>query len=326
MRLAIIHSGMRRAFSAIILIALLFPGFAEAWNDKTHIAIAYIAYHRLNHHTRDRVNEILVLHPLYSQWTKGAKLGQAGFLAFMQAATWPDCIQTPKCPGYREDGTEGGLIPTSDQQEWQNIGFADMLMHKYWHFIQVPYVMEGQPAEQVPRPNVETQLQIMADALRSNAGDALKSYDLAWVENLVGDVHQPLNCVSRYSAEHPNGDRNGRDVKVREAAPADNLHDYWDNLLGTEEDLESAMREGKTLAGTQEQEGWWDAEDIDKWVDESVELAKKSVYTPSVLSEDSSGKAVVLDAAYHKTAVIIAEKQTFIAGSRLASFLDENLR
>jgi hypothetical protein len=317
---------MHRIFSAIVLITFLFPNFADAWNDKTHMAIAYIAYRKLNHHAKDRVNEILVLHPLYSQWTKGAKLGQAGFLAFLQAAAWPDCIQTPKCPGYVQDGTDGGLIPTSSQQEWQNIGFADMLMHKYWHFVQVPYVAEGQPAEQTPRPNVETQLQILADALNSNAGDALKSFDLAWVENLVGEVHQPLNCVSRFSAEHPNGDRNGRDVKVRDASPAGNLHDYWDNLLGTEEDLESGVKEGKILAGNQDQEAWWDAADVDTWVSESVDLAKKRVYTPAVISDDANGKAVVLDAIYRKAAIKVAEKQAFAAGNRLASFLDENLK
>jgi hypothetical protein len=96
-------------------------------------------------------------------------------------------------------------VPTAAQEDWQNVGFSDRLMHKYWHFIQTPYVAEGQAAGEIQRPNLETQLQILADALNSNADDSLKAYDLAWVENLIADLHQPLNCISRFSAQHPKG-------------------------------------------------------------------------------------------------------------------------
>jgi hypothetical protein len=315
-----------RGFIWISLLSLFCPGLAEAWNGKTHIAIAYLAYKKLNHHAKDRVDEILVLHPLYSEWTRGAKLGQAGLLAFMHAATWPDCIQTPTCPGYTEDGTDGGMTPTIEQEAWQNIGFSDMRMHKYWHLIQIPYAAPGAETRQPPKPNVETQLQMLTEALNSNAEDTLKMYDLAWVENVVGEVHQPLNCVSRFSAEHPKGDRNGRDVQVREGDRTETLHDYWDNLLGPEEDLEAAIKEGKTLAGIQDQNGWWESTDVDKWISESVELAKKDVYTAAVTEEEGGRGAVILDAAYRKAAFQAARMQAALAGNRLALLLNKNLR
>ncbi len=315
---------LRCATNWFILLIFFVPSLANAWNNKAHTAIAYLAYKRLDRHARDRVDEILVLHPLYSQWTKGAKLGQAGLLAFMHAATWPDCIQTPACPGYVEDGTDGGMVPTAGQEEWQNVGFSDRLMHKYWHFIALPFPENaGTPA---PRPNLETQFQIITDTLNSNTEDPLKSYDLAWIENLVAEAHQPLNCVSRFSPEHPQGDHNGRDVKVREGDATESLHEYWDNLLGTEEDLESATKEGKALTGVQDPNGLWESVDVDQWVGESVALAKELVYTPDVISEENQGKVVVLSAAYRKAATQAALKQAVLAGNRLALVLNKNLQ
>lgn len=317
---------MKRALLSFTVLSFLVPHFAEAWNDKTHIAIAYLAYKSLNKNARDRVDEILVLHPLYKQWTKGAKVGQAGLYAFMHAATWPDCIQTPNCPGYVLDGTQDGRVPTSDQEEWQNIGYSDKLMHKYWHFLQRPLVADGISAGDVPQPNLETQLQILVEGLNSNEFDPLKSFDLVWVENLVGELHQPLNCVSRFSAQHPHGDRNGLDVKVRDAGGAQNLHEYWDKVLGSEEGLEPAIKEARAMADLKNQVGFWTAVDIDGWINESVEVAKKRVYTEAVTSQENSGNPVVLDAAYRKAAVQAALQQAALAGNRLALLLNKNLK
>ena len=314
---------MRRGLLFFTVTSLLFPNLIQAWSGKTHIAIAYLAYKKLNHNAKSRVDEILVLHPLYSQWTKGAKLGQAGLLAFIQAAAWPGCIQTPACPGFRED--EALAFPGS-QDEWLNLGFADKLMHKDWHFVARPYAAEGVTTGDIPKPNLETQLPMLVDALNSNAVDSLKAYDLAWVANLVGELHQPLNCLSRYSSAHPQGDGNGRLVKLREAASAGNLHVYWDNLLGVEDDLASAVKEGKTLGVMGNEDVPWEPANLQKWLDAGADLARRDVYTPSVMAEDDRGNAVVLDAAYRKTALELALKQAAYAGNRLASLLNKNLR
>lgn len=318
----------RCGLCGLIVLSLLFPSFAEAWNEQTHMVIAYVAYRRLSRHTRDRVDEVLVLHPLYSQWTKGAKTGQAGLIAFLHAAAWPDCIQNSlECPGYVADGSDHGLEPSVGQESWQNIGFSDRLMHRYWHFIQMPYAAETESSGRVPSPNISTQLKILMDSLNSNAGDALKSYDLAWVENLIGELHQPLNCVSRFSAKHPNGDQNARDVRVEMSGSSANLHAYWDNLLAAEEDIQSAIKQGKTLAAVGTGDVWWDDEiDIDKWINDSVELAKKSIYTTAVISADDSGKTFVPDDAYRQAAIQIATKQAVLAGNRLATVLNKDFQ
>jgi hypothetical protein len=317
---------MRRGFLLFTLFIFLFSDTANAWNDKAHAAIAYLAYKKLNRHTKERVDEILVLHPSYKEWTKGAKLGQAGLIAFMHVAMWPDCIQTPACPGYQEDGTDGGMRPPVGQEAWLNLGYSDKLMHKYWHFVQRPYATDGTPAGEMQRPNLETQLPMLTEAIGGTENDAMKSFDLAWIANLVGELHQPLNCITRYSQAHPAGDQNGRQVKVQDEASSKDLHQYWDELLGTENDLAAATKTGKALVLMQDEDVPWDLADLQRWTDASTDLAKKSVYTQLVISADDSGKPVTLDAPYRKAAVDLAFKQAAYAGNRLALLLNKNLR
>jgi hypothetical protein len=320
---------MRR--TAVIILTmplLLWPQLARAWDDKTHIAIAYIAYRKLSKHARDRVDELLVLHSQYKQWTQGAKVGQAGLMAFLHAATWPDCIQDQaQCPGYVADGEDNGMLPAVGQEAWQNIGYADHFMHKYWHFISQPYTRENIELPEPKQPNLETQLALLTDALNSNAEEALKSYDLAWVENLVADLHQPVNTISRFSTGYPHGDHNARDVRFCAAPCTDNLHSYWDNLLGTEEDLESGIKQGKALVNVQKQTGWIDEVDISRWLKETFETAKRYVYATPISDGKTAGVVSARpDEVYHKAAVRVALEQVVLAGNRLASLLNQNLK
>ena len=218
------------------------------------------------------------------------------------------------------------MVPPVSQEAWQNVGYSDRSMHKYWHFIQQPYAAENQVTKEAQKPNIETQLQLLTEALNSNADDVLKSYDLAWVENLVGELHQPLNCISRFSAQHPAGDRNGREVKLCRAPCDNNLHDYWDNLLGTQDDFDSGMKEGKSLVGIQNTTWWFDSLDIHKWVNDSTEVAKNTVYSPAITAADSSGNPTAPDETYRKVAVQTAVNQVVLAGHRLADLLNKNFK
>ena len=48
--------------------------------------------------------------------------------------------------------------------------------------------------------------------------------------HFVGDIHQPLHCVSRYTKKHPNGDRGGNDFKLQHGQYR-NLHLLWDAIV-----------------------------------------------------------------------------------------------
>ena len=67
----------------------------------------------------------------------------------------------------------------------------------------------------------------------------IQAYDLAWLLHLVGDIHQPLHAVARFTTQHPAGDRGGNDFKIQ--GTPDNLHSLWDDLLGSGENTQSVL-------------------------------------------------------------------------------------
>lgn len=46
--------------------------------------------------------------------------------------------------------------------------------------------------------------------------------------HFVGDMHQPLHSVERYSPEHPKGDNGGNSFKIATSGTYSNLHSLWD--------------------------------------------------------------------------------------------------
>src|SRR5439155_20249015 len=100
-----------------------------------------------------------------------------------------------------------------------------------WHYTNVPYVTSGKPGP----PPESTNIQERLAALRT---EPLSAYNLAWLIHLVGDVHQPLHCVSRFTGSHldetthaDRGDLGGNLFKLDD--PAKNLHSLWDDALGS---------------------------------------------------------------------------------------------
>ena len=91
---------MKQRILVVIVIATLFasqPAFAW-WNGGHEIA-AYIAYQKLNTTTRARVDALIKLNPMYAQWTVDVEDSKKPLVAFMKAATWPDCIKQASCAG-----------------------------------------------------------------------------------------------------------------------------------------------------------------------------------------------------------------------------------
>src|SRR5205814_8107842 len=65
-----------------------------------------------------------------------------------------------------------------------------------------------------------------------DVSSADKAVALAWLEHLVGDIHQPLHACSRFSPAYPKGDRGGNLFMVKYHGNITNLHLFWDELLG----------------------------------------------------------------------------------------------
>src|SRR5260221_8006323 len=174
------------------LSLLLQTPSAVAYNPHGHMTVAAIAWNHLTPATKKKVTALLNLNPDYKKWIAnlpaGSTAAQRDQVAFVVAATWPDNIKGEK--GYVNDGD----VPNGPDVA-KNEGYSDKLQHRYWHFVDVPFSPDGTPLEQPKVPNAKTQIAVFRDTLKSStASNALKSYNLAWLEHVVGDVHQPLHA------------------------------------------------------------------------------------------------------------------------------------
>lgn len=302
----------------------------HAWNTVGHMAVAFVAYQKLDQTTKDRVDALLLLNPDRANWLRlipsSASAGEKKMRIFMIAATWPDRIKSittnkkKHITGYTDD-TEDPNRPDGKPSNRQNIGYSDFFKHKYWHFVDTPFSQDGTPLEAIPDPNALTQIVAFRKVLASGEPDALKSYDLSWLLHLVGDVHQPLHCAARFSKKLPHGDAGGNLVKLCAKPCKDQLHGFWDGLLGSGTFPSIAINVGKNLA-----EAGAGAADLDTehWITESFELAKSDAYVKPPIG--AGGGPFTLTNKYRAAAKTRARERAALAGARLAKILNDELK
>jgi len=244
----------------------------------------------------------------------------------MLAATWPDAIKGDK--SFVVDGSNGGYRPEGNLCA-RNIGYDDHLLHKYWHFVDYPFSPDGSALPAVPSPNAETEILEFSKTLDSNKPDSLKSYDLTWLMHIVGDIHQPLHCVTRVTRGHPEGDNGGNMVRIHTAEGDTNLHALWDNMLGVDNRPESVMRLVKKLSSAASKDSKHSIgsrteqqEQIRGWIQESAQCARQSVYI-GVIAQGNG--PFFVDRRYRKKSVALARKQALQGGERLAALLNNSL-
>ena len=285
------------------------------------LMVAAVAYQKLTPQTRDRVEALLLLNPDRGHWLAlippGTSAARTGMMLFMIAATWPDRIKGD--PAYHADGPHNGNRPPQDPSASQNTGFDDFAMHKYWHFIDVPFTRDGTALPAIPTPNAQERIAVFRGVLASQSADPLKAYDLSWLLHLVGDVHQPLHCVTRVSATSPEGDDGGNAVKL--LAPA-NLHPYWDDVLGTDDAPATALTAAAQLAAAPA--GAASDLNVQHWIDESVSAAKSTAYKKPPIGAGHG--PFTLTSPYKTRAKALAQQRVALAGARLAHILNAELR
>jgi hypothetical protein len=347
---------LSRAFSrtyvagSIFLTALMVCVPVFAWNDEGHMAAAYLAYQRLRPAIRNRVDSLLKLNPYYPKWLSALPTGtpeaDTKMMVFMIAATWPDEIRSD--PAYVSDGLDNGNTPDGPASS-QNIGYADHLLHKYWHFIDIPYSQDGTPLPPIPTPNAKTQIGAFRAALSSPASDDVKSYDLSWLEHLVGDIHQPLHAITRVSADAPAGDAGGNLVTLCSAPCRNVLHLFWDRLVGSQDPLPPPPPDNRTAGATQTPGGFPPPDipaelksaiaaakalptppasrankmDESIWVQESFDAAREHVYVPPI--GNGLGPFTIAP-KYLEEARAVARDRVALAAVRLANLLNGNLK
>jgi hypothetical protein len=315
-----------------VVVVLVFASAAAGWNGEGHEVVAYIAYQHLDAATRAKVDALLALNPCFNEWQTAAKalpVAQRPVAIFMQAATWPDMIKSDSydCqPGqtFVSDGTGNGDVAPPGPEASQNVGYTDTARHKYWHFVDTPFSTDGTPTNPPGTPNALTRIVDLSAALASGEVLKVQSYDLVWIEHLVGDVHQPLHDTSRFTKNHTSGDHGGNLVLIctKPGCTAE-LHAYWDTILGLQK-LKSAVKTGKQL-DAMAKPAKVDITDASKWVDEGFQLAQSDVYKPPISDDEPGSSPAKPNSAYHNNAKKVSQAQVLLAGYRLAGALNTAL-
>jgi hypothetical protein len=313
----------RFALVAFLAIWLFAPPPAPAWNLVTHRVIAAMAYDQLKPATRARVDALIQLHPDYFRFVKEAPAEAAARAraAFIESAVWADQIRND--PRFYDD-TRSGAEPTPLLP-----GFPGMQRHTSWHYIDLPFSQDGTPLEPALLPNIVTELERLMGALvrpgDGTAGDQVqRAYDLVWLIHLAGDVHAPLHCASRFSAQYPHGDQGGNLVFVRagNAAAGITLHKFWDDAVGTDTSPEWVGRTAREIraAHSDSPAASYPEFSPEGASQDSANIAKSEIYRIGP-ENGSPGHPLPLPAGYAANARKLAEAQVAKAAGDLVAAL-----
>ena len=207
---------------------LFFAPLARAWNDNGHMVVALITYRQLDDAHRRQVDALLKQHPHYDLClSQNREEGvNAEEWAFMRAATWPDWVRPARGGTPEPERFKGPEITKYHQG--------------LWHFVTIPWVpttqrsaMDPSTLPSRPEPNILTALAENEKILAKKDGSPHdRAVALAWLEHLVGDLHQPLHAGGMFSIDFPKGDKGGNDILVRSNGAVMKLHSVWDGALG----------------------------------------------------------------------------------------------
>jgi hypothetical protein len=212
--------------------------------------------------------------------------------------------------------------------------------HGPWHYINLPYKPEGQPATVLtadPLPeNILRAYRVNLELLQSTAPESTKAVALCWVFHLVGDVHQPLHTIALFTIQFPapEGDRGGTRFYIRPHAESHtiSLHTFWDDLILGSEQFQS-VRNTATALRLQPDHARLQLPELaetrfEHWAkQESFPLAKDQAYRNGQLpgSRDED-QGEVFPADYIATVKPLAERRMVLAGYRLADVLQQVAR
>jgi S1/P1 Nuclease len=295
----------RRSFKALIsfgvtCLILFAPTLSMGWGAGGHMMTASIAFDRLNPRAKAKANELLAIEINPVSETRKSK-------NFIDAGHWADDLRP----------------------------FAEFDSLKPLHFIDLPFSTDGTalPTDQPPPDNIVKALEDNVNILRTSPDKNAQAMALRLIIHFVGDIHQPLHCVTRVSRANPEGDRGGNLFRIKvpgpDGQPRDtNLHSYWDNGIGTFprsgpnftppplSEIPAAVAQAKKgNPATNRKIRLNRPKDFPAWANESFMLAKNVVYV-------GVQEGNVPSARYQRGAIKVARQRVAWGGYRLAALLN----
>ena len=289
-----------------------------AWDDVGHKITAYIAWQQMTPAVRDAVIKLLTSAPEDSQLATfylpyGSRTEDTRKREyFMLAASWPDIIRD------RNFDTR-----------------YKKYHHSNWHYTDTAWTIKDGRVQQVNLPGEGgLALEKIIEFIKLESGtakDSEKGIAIAWLEHLIGDIHQPLHASARITEQEPKGDQGGNlFLLTPEGTPRDkqeNIHWFWDSIVvradpndkdECEADyIDPIARDIMKKYPFSKMESRLALGDPEQWKRESFEIASTKVYTPDLKRFEQPSSA------YKKVAMKIAEERLALAGYRMGALFNK---
>ena len=314
-------------FSPVLLFAFLLVSVqASAWDETGHRQVADIAWSRLNDKAKKEIAAILIAgDPVFRPASESdADVREA----FRKAAVFPDTIKFVKTTIY-EDSLEA-MNKTFFVTKPPDPKDSEDVRCKTWHYYDIPIRDSGTHAPK--ESNALVALTKARTELLNLEGTAtpdrkLQAWWLTWIGHLVGDLHQPLHCVSNYSSL-PEGDAGGNLFTIKNPASdrPGRLHGNWDGAITRAIAADKAQSLGATPDEISQRWGMdyaptaSDIANVDtmSWIKSGAALADTIVYV-------GIEKDQLPTKGYEQTQAPLCRRQAVLAGARLATILNEIL-
>jgi hypothetical protein len=311
---------MLKRIPALLLFSIILSnGYFStfAWDDTGHKISAYIAWQNMTPAARDKAISLLEKAPEESQiaafyMTYGSQSQDVRKLEyFMLLASWADIIR---------------------DRDFK----ARYKFHKgNWHYSDTFWTVRNGAIETLPDPEDGGQailrIKEFMRTIEGNGSAADKAVAIAWLEHLIGDVHQPLHTSARVTERELKGDQGGNlflltpDGTPRESQQ--NLHSFWDGIVvRTEPNADSECDRGylEPIARKFMKDHPVDklrsrlaAADPDKWARESLALAQTEVFSRDLIRFQAPSNN------YKKRAYKISGERLALAGYRMAEVFNK---
>lgn len=300
----------------VVLMCAAMP--ALAWDDSGHKITAYIAWQRMTPDVRERVLKILLAAPEDSTiGTYYMPYGSQNVDArkrdyFMFMATWADLIRDRS---------------------------FDVRYKKYhksnWHYDDEFWTSRNGKIEYLPAPEdggqALTRIDEFVKAINSKATDSEKAVAIAWLQHLIGDIHQPLHSSARVTDTEPKGDQGGNTFSLTpKDTPRDkqeNLHWFWDsivvrNIPNTKNEcdidfLEPLAKGFMKKYPFEKMRSRLALFDPKSWAKESLTLAQNDVFSADLKRWEMPSEK------YKKKGLKIAEERLTLAGYRMGEIFNQ---
>lgn len=313
---------MKKACLYVLFLATLMVGAVNstfAWDEVGHKITAYIAWQQMSPAVRDAVIKLLMAAPEDSQLATfylpyGSRTDETRKREFfMIASTWPDIVRDRN-------------IDTRYKK----------FHHSNWHYTDTPWTVKDGRVQLVTLQGdgglaLDKIIEFIKLESNSSAKDADKAVAIAWLEHLIGDLHQPLHASARITDKEPKGDQGGNLFLITpEGTPREkqeNIHWFWDSIVVRAEPNEKdecdqdyvdpIARDIMKKYPFAKMESRLALGDPEQWKQESFEIASTKVYPPDLKRNEQPS------ASYRKTAMKIAEERLALAGYRMGALFDQ---